>query len=67
MIEGEKRDISLDTQTSDLCVSFSQVIPSGELTAAEIQGYLLNHKDKPEAAVAGAAKWVEEMQKNRKN
>jgi chaperone BCS1 len=65
--EGEKRDISLDTQTSDLCVSFSQVIPSGELTAAEIQGYLLNHKDKPEAAVAGAAKWVEEMQKNRKN
>ncbi|KAJ5387261.1 hypothetical protein N7509_009802 [Penicillium cosmopolitanum] len=63
--EQEKRDVSLDARISNLCVSFAQAIPTGELTAAEIQGYLLNHKDKPEAAVAGVAQWVEEMRKNR--
>ncbi|KAJ5988301.1 hypothetical protein N7481_003511 [Penicillium waksmanii] len=63
--EQEKRDASLDARISNLCVSFAQAIPTGEITAAEIQGYLLNHKDNPEAAVAGAAKWVEEMRKNR--
>jgi chaperone BCS1 len=63
--EPQKRDVSLDARISNLCVSFAQAIPTGELTAAEIQGYLLNYKDKPEAAVAGVAQWVEEMRKNR--
>lgn len=65
--EEEKRNVSLDARISDLCVSFAEAIPSGELTAAEIQGYLLNHKDQPENAVTGAAKWVEDMRKNREN
>ncbi|CAI7636211.1 unnamed protein product [Penicillium pancosmium] len=65
--EPEKRDVSLDARISNLCVSFAQAIPTGELTAAEIQGYLLNHKDQPEAAVAGVAQWVEEMRNSREN
>lgn len=53
------------SRISDLCTSFSQVVPSNEVTAAEIQGYLLNHKDNPDTAIAGASKWVEDMRKKR--
>ncbi|KAJ5511299.1 hypothetical protein LT330_009619 [Penicillium expansum] len=51
--------VSLRSRISDLASEFAAIIPSGEFTAAEIQGYLLNHKEKPEVAIQGAAEWVQ--------
>ncbi|KAJ6186648.1 hypothetical protein N7519_007949 [Penicillium mononematosum] len=51
--------VSLRSRISDLASEFAAVVPSGEFTAAEIQGYLLNHKETPEVAIQGAAEWVQ--------
>ncbi|KAJ5521019.1 ATPase AAA-type core [Penicillium fimorum] len=62
-VEKGKEDlqslVSLRSNISDLASKFAAVIPSGEFTAAEIQGYLLNHKETPEVAIQGAAEWVQ--------
>lgn len=42
-----------------LSVEFAKHIPSGKLTAADIQSYLLKYKKAPESAVAGVMEWVE--------
>ena len=44
---------------------FARRVPPGEFTAAEIQGYLLNHKNAPEDAIEGAEQWVRSVQKKR--
>ena len=49
----------LQSRISCLADEFATIVPSGELTAAEIQGYLLNHKEVPEAAIQGAPEWVQ--------
>ncbi|KAJ5189952.1 ATPase AAA-type core [Penicillium cf. griseofulvum] len=54
-----QRRVSLRSNISDLASRFAAIIPSGEFTAAEIQGYLLNHKEAPEVAIQGAAEWVQ--------
>ncbi|CAI7591878.1 unnamed protein product [Penicillium glandicola] len=51
--------VSLRSRISDLASEFAAVIPSGEFTAAEIQGYLLNNKETPELAIKGASEWVQ--------
>jgi chaperone BCS1 len=62
---GDKKDPlqdalqSLQSRISHLADEFAAIVPSGELTAAEIQGYLLNHKEIPEAAIQGASEWVQ--------
>lgn len=48
-----------------LATEFASLVPGGEVTAAEIQGYLLNHKDAPDAAVQGAGDWVDGVRKER--
>lgn len=50
---------SLRSRISKLATEFAAVIPVDKFTAAEIQGYLLNHKEAPEMAIQGAAEWVE--------
>ncbi|CAI7655587.1 unnamed protein product [Penicillium viridicatum] len=61
--KGKKEDlqrlVSLRSRITDLAAEFGAVVPSGEFTAAEIQGYLLNHKETPELAIKGAAEWVQ--------
>ncbi|KAJ5874872.1 uncharacterized protein N7529_003302 [Penicillium soppii] len=52
---------SLRSRISALAVEFAAVVPAGEFTAAEIQGYLLNHKEVPEKAIEGAAEWVQAL------
>ncbi|KAI9926491.1 hypothetical protein MW887_004256 [Aspergillus wentii] len=52
-------------QIAALAAEFASRVPEGEFTAAEIQGYLLKHKDLPEAAIEGAEEWVETTQKQR--
>ena len=54
------------SRITDLASEFAAVVPSGELTAAEIQGYLLNHKETPEVAIQGAAEWVQEVRDKRR-
>lgn len=44
--------------------SFASVVPAGKFTPAQIQGYLLKHKDTPREAVEGAAAWVKATGKN---
>jgi chaperone BCS1 len=48
-----------------LAREFASRVPAGALTAAEIQGYLLNHKGKPEDALEGAPEWVKSVQEKR--
>lgn len=61
--KGKEKDVqslvSLRSRISDLASEFAAVVPSGEFTAAEIQGYLLNHKETPEVAIQGASEWVQ--------
>ncbi|KAJ5801721.1 uncharacterized protein N7518_003789 [Penicillium psychrosexuale] len=60
------KEKDLRTRITDLASEFAAVVPSGELTAAEIQGYLLNHKETPEVAIKGAAEWVQEVRDKRR-
>ncbi|KAL1874592.1 hypothetical protein Plec18167_005824 [Paecilomyces lecythidis] len=46
-------------QVKLLAAEFASVVPSGEFSPAEIQGYLLRHKHEPEKAVQTAAEWVQ--------
>lgn len=57
---------ALKTQISDLAKDFANAIPKNEFTAAEIQGYLLNHKTTPEDAIKGAEAWVQETREKKK-
>ncbi|KAH8429711.1 BCS1 and AAA domain-containing protein [Aspergillus melleus] len=49
-----------------LASEFALRVPPAEFTAAEIQGYLLNHKDDPERAIQGVEAWVENTRSKRK-
>ncbi|KAJ5153688.1 ATPase AAA-type core [Penicillium coprophilum] len=63
IVEKGKEDpqslVCLRSNISELASKFAAAIPSGEFTAAEIQGYLLNYKETPEIAIQGAAEWVQ--------
>ncbi|KAJ5675209.1 uncharacterized protein N7477_005143 [Penicillium maclennaniae] len=52
---------SLRSRIHPLAVEFASIVPGGMFTAAEIQGYLLNHVDNPEKAIKGAEAWVREL------
>ncbi|RAL13480.1 BCS1 and AAA domain-containing protein [Aspergillus homomorphus CBS 101889] len=59
---------SLSTPPVDnakLAQRFAALVPSGEFTAAEIQGYLLNHKADPQGALEGVEQWLKSTQKVR--
>ncbi|PWY89131.1 putative BCS1-like ATPase [Aspergillus heteromorphus CBS 117.55] len=45
-----------------LADDFAALIPAGQFTAAEIQGFLLNHKADPEGAVEGVQGWLEKTE-----
>ncbi|KAE8378207.1 P-loop containing nucleoside triphosphate hydrolase protein [Aspergillus bertholletiae] len=52
-------------QIQNLAEEFLALVPGGQCTAAEIQGYLLNHKRDPEAAIKGAEEWVQSIRLKR--
>lgn len=64
--EEKERLESLRAWITALAKEFAAVVPGGEFTAAEIQGYLLNHKDSPEAAIAGAGAWAESVREKKR-
>ena len=45
---------------------FAELVPANEFTPAEIQGYLLKHKNNPAAAVDLVLEWVESMRAEKK-
>lgn len=49
-----------------LAEEFAGRVPAHEFSPAELQGYLLKNKRDPEAAVEGAAEWVVETRKDKK-
>lgn len=58
-LESNREDVN------KLAAEFSSRVPSGEFTAAEIQGYLLKHKHKPHDAIEGAEEWIRGMREER--
>ena len=50
----------------ELVAKFSQIMPQEVFSPAEIQGYLLQHKNQPERAVECAEKWVRDRMEARK-
>lgn len=47
-------------QLNQLAIEFSKCIPSEVFTPAQVQGYLLNHRNSPLDAAAKAKEWVQE-------
>jgi hypothetical protein len=47
-----------DDEIAALGTRFAEIVPSNELSPAEVQGYLLKHKHNPTQAVDGAAAWA---------
>ncbi|PLB38906.1 BCS1 and AAA domain-containing protein [Aspergillus candidus] len=54
------------TEIRSLAAKFADAVPAGEISAAEIQGHLLNYKTAPDVAVAEAAKWVRGVKAGRR-
>ncbi|KAJ5698742.1 hypothetical protein N7462_000747 [Penicillium macrosclerotiorum] len=59
--EFRKQRLDMEARIVALAREFASVVPSGELSPADIQGYLLTHKNAPEAAVKGAPAWVQDV------
>jgi chaperone BCS1 len=57
-------EIRKTAKPSALAFAFTQIIPEGEFSLAEIQGYLLGHRGEPMDAINNAADWVM-MMRNR--
>lgn len=56
---------ALRPRITSQAAEFASIVPGGELTAAEVQGYLLNHKNNPESALKGAEAWVQGMRERK--
>ncbi|KAJ2980979.1 hypothetical protein NUW58_g6802 [Xylaria curta] len=56
-VRSGELDISID-ELPEIARRFSEKIPEGEFSPAEIQGYLLKRKKHPRRAVEEAEKWV---------
>lgn len=59
--ESKKASKSNSEQIRKLAKSFAAATPENSLSPAQVQGYLLNHKKEPEAAVEGVQAWAEKM------
>ncbi|PYH90465.1 hypothetical protein BO71DRAFT_402179 [Aspergillus ellipticus CBS 707.79] len=53
-------------RVTKLAEDFAARVPAGGFTAAEIQGFLLNHKSDPEGAIEGVDGWLASTEKMRK-
>jgi len=47
-----------EEQLNSLATVFASRIPSGEISPAEMQGYLLTHKYRPDKAIANIQDWI---------
>jgi chaperone BCS1 len=63
-INGRRQE--LQTRIVSLAKEFASLVPSGEFSPAEIQGYLLKHKDHPERAIRDVAEWVKDEKEKKR-
>jgi chaperone BCS1 len=61
-----EKGVESDINVSDLADSFTGKVPESEFSTAELQGYLLQHKNKPRRAVDGIQAWVDEERQARR-
>lgn len=50
-----------ELEVSQMAKRFATLIPENQLTPAEIQNFLLQHRDDPSSVLDGAEAWVEEV------
>src|SRR5690606_26755467 len=48
-----------------LAKQFAEKIPENEFSPAQLQGYVMLHKQSPEAAVENVEAWVDQMRRER--
>ncbi|KAI1423763.1 BCS1 N terminal-domain-containing protein [Xylaria sp. FL1777] len=65
-VRSGELDISIE-ELPEIARQFSDKIPNGEFSPAEIQGYLLKRKKQPRRAVEEADKWVAALIKQKVN
>ncbi|KAJ5355193.1 uncharacterized protein N7496_012405 [Penicillium cataractarum] len=63
-VQGRRHE--LQTRIESLAKDFASLVPSGEFSPAEIQGYLLKHKGHPERAIREVAEWVKEEKEKKR-
>ncbi len=60
-VESDERRTVTAKELEQLAVEFTSMIPPGELSPAEIQGFLLKRKKQPWKAVAEVKAWADAM------
>jgi chaperone BCS1 len=63
-VHGRRHE--LQSHIESFAKDFASLVPSGEFSPAEIQGYLLKHKDHPERAIRDVAEWVKEEKEKKR-
>lgn len=63
--EEEQRKVEDEERVARLAKLFSEKVPEGKFSPAEVQGYLLRHKRNAEDAVEGAEQWVKEREEEK--
>jgi chaperone BCS1 len=64
---GRKRQAeTVKAKVEGMASDFASMVPPGEFSPAEIQGYLIRHRKEPEAALNGAHDWISDARKRRK-
>ena len=61
-----RRHRKTDEEIADMAELFAKLMPSEEFTPAELQGYLLKHKNSPEGALEGVDEFVRTIRDERK-
>ncbi|KAJ5475175.1 hypothetical protein N7539_008241 [Penicillium diatomitis] len=64
-LNSQARIERLESRIASLAEDFASLVPSGVFSPAEIQGYLLKHKDRPERAIEQVKDWVTEERKKK--
>ncbi|KAI9639993.1 hypothetical protein NHQ30_011552 [Ciborinia camelliae] len=64
-VEEEQRRTEEEERVAKLAKLFSEKVPEGKFSPAEIQGYLLKHKRSAEDAVEGAEQWAKEREEEK--
>lgn len=62
--QGRRKELQSHIET--LAKEFASLVPSGEFSPAEIQGYLLKHKEHPERAIKEVGEWVKDEKEKKR-
>jgi chaperone BCS1 len=57
-------EVKAEPELITLSLEFVRHVPGGRFTPAEIQKYLLHHRENPASAVAKASEWVQKAERS---